>query len=602
MQITAQARQVIHTLSRCFRPLLIYHLFFSVLAFVLLAPATAWLLTRILSTTGHPLVSHQEMLNFFISPPGLAWILAAGSLTVLILFIHHAGMIIIAAYSGMGRYRLATSALWRVGRRLPGLLALAFIQVAAHLLLAAPFLSGMGLAWKFLLGDYYPYYLISETPAIFWIFLGVCAPLAAGMLLCNGLLYLRWLLALPVLILEKKSPVDSLKRSAQLSRGYLRKMAVLILGLALIVVLMPALLSLLFEGLGGLALGWLPENFAILMPAVLIFLSAYIILAFMISFMGTAANSLLIHHIYHSTAGISMERPGKHAPASTGILAWGAEIFLLIFALSQAGFILHSFFDFQDQVYISAHRGSSMKAPENTLPAIEQAILDGAHYVEIDVRLTSDGVPVLLHDPDLRRVAGIPRAIWELTLDDVRRVDAGSWFHPRFKGTGIPTLEEVIEVVRGRARLYLEIKPSPHTPELTRTVVELLQEQDFIQDVLIGAMDPNVLREVKQLEPGLGTSLFVHTAIGEPDRELLDALGLRAAITTVRDIREARRHGHELHVWTVNSRREMSRFIDMGVDNIITDYPDVLHDLLQERAELSHAELFLVKLRHWLRN
>ena len=602
MQIKTQALNIVSDLRRCFRPLVIYHLFFSILAVMLLAPASAWIITRVMSTSGHPMISHQEMLAFFLSPAGVAWVLAVGTLSVLIIFIHHAGMIYISSRSCSGRYRLASSALLLVGRKLPSLLALALIQVVAHLLIAAPFVLIMGLAWVILLGDFDPYFLVSQKPAIFWVYCAVCTPVALGMLVCNGLLYLRWFMALPIILLGKSTPRKALRRSAGLAKGYLRRIAVLVLGLALLIFTLPGLIAVLFDTLGGLLLGLLPENFAVLVPAVLLFISFYVILAVLLSFAGTAANSLLIFNVYSEITGVEPSRENAFAPRRSRILVWSAEFILLAFALGQAGFIVHSFFDFQDNVYISAHRGSSMLAPENTIPAIERAIADGSDYVEIDVRLTADGVPVLLHDRDLRRVAGKPAPIWELDLKEVRRLDAGSWFHPRFTGVGIPTLEEVIEAVDDRARIYLEIKPSRHTPDLTRIVVELLQEQDYVDQVLLGAMDPEILREARNLEPGLRTTLFVHTAIGEPDRSLLDALGLRAAITTVRDIQQAHRHGHELHVWTVNDRREMSRFIDMGVDNIITDRPEVLAQLLQERAQLSNAELLLVKLRHWLRD
>ncbi|WP_291320178.1 glycerophosphodiester phosphodiesterase family protein [Desulfonatronospira sp.] len=602
MQIRYQAMNIASDLRQCFRPLFIYHLFFSILAVMLLAPASAWITTRVLTTTGQPMISHHELLGFLLSPAGLAWVLAVGTTAVLIIFIHHAGMIYIASRSCRGRHRLATSALLRVGRNLPSLLGLALIQVAAHLLVAAPFILIMGLAWWFLLGDYDPYFLISQKPAVFWVYCLICLPVLVGMLAGNGLLYLRWFMALPIILLEKTSPVKALKQSSRLAKGFIRRIAALVLGLALLIFILPGAIAVCFDVLGGLVLGLLPENFSILVPAVLLFISSYLIIAVLISFAGTAANSLLIFNIYRDRTGFEPPEKKEFVPGRSRLMAWSAEFLLLTFALGQAGFVVHSFFDFQDQVHISAHRGSSMQAPENTIPAIEQAIKDGADYVEIDVRRTADGVPVLLHDRDLRRVAGTSVPVWELDLKEVQRLDAGSWFHPRFAGVGIPTLEEVIEVVRDRAKLYLEIKPSVHTPDLTRLVVELLQEKDFVDQVLLGAMNQEILREAKQLEPDLRTSLFVHTAIGEPDRSLLDALGLRAAITTVRDIQQAHRHGHELHVWTVNDRREMSRFIDMGVDNIITDRPEVLSELLRERAELSNAELLLVKLRHWLRD
>ncbi len=602
LQVKAAIRHIFHSLVRNFRPLLIYHFFVSLLAIVVLVPISTWIMTRVLSRTGIPLISPEEMLGFFLSPTGVAWVLTGGSLGLLLIFVIHAGMILIAAETENGHYRVAITALWQVIRKLPRLLLLSVLQIGAHLLIAAPFLLAVVIAWSIMLKPYDPYYLVSETPRVFWVFLIVCAPFVAGILFFNGWLYLRWVLAFPVLLLERKSPKEALKRSAQLTRGSFRKITALILAMAFMVLLIPALLIVIFDTLGGWFLGWVPENFMILIPAVMIYLILYIILAVLLSFLGNAANSLFIQHLYQSIAGVRPALENETPPAHTGALAWGVEVILLIFAVSQAVFVLYTFFDFQDDVAIVAHRGSSMMAPENTMPAIELALEEGADYVEIDVRETADGALVLLHDRDLRRIAGDSRNIWELTLEEVREIDAGNWFHPRFSGVGIPTLEEVIDVVQGQARLYLEIKPSPATPDLTRNVVTLLQEKEFIDDVLIGAMEPGVLRDVKRLEPELRTALFVHTAIGRPDRDILDVLALRAAITTGQDIRNAHRHGHELHIWTVNDRREMSRFIDMGVDSIITDDPGMLTELLQERAALSNPSLFLVKLRHWLRS
>lgn len=602
LQAWTTFQKVLASLGSHFRPLLIYHLFFTVLAFVALMPGAAWLSTKMLSNKGLPMVSPEEMLSFLASPAGVGWALLAGSLSMLLIFVHHSGMILIAANSDKREYLLATAALWQAGRRLPGLLALAAIQTGVHLLIASPFLLGMGAAWFFLLSQYDPYYLVSEYPPIFLIFLGICAPLLLGMLICNALVYLRWILAFPVLLLERATVLEALQRSAWFAYGYRLRIASLMLAAALAITLIPGLLVLIFEMAGSLILGFLPENFIILIPAITLFLSVYIILVFFMTFLGTALNSLLIAQIYRAIRGIAPVQERVSPPKQAWVLAWGAEIVLLVFAVSQAGFVLHSFFDFQDEVLITAHRGSSWQAPENTVPAIEQAIADGADYVELDVRQTADGVPVLLHDRDLRRIAGKPREIWELTLNQVRRIDAGEWFHPRFAGLSIPTLQEAIQVVQGRAKLYLEIKSGPRTAKLTQSVVQILQENQLAEQTIVAALEQDTLQKVKRLDPGLKTSLLVHTALGKPDLQILDALAFRAAITDVSKVKEARRHAYELHVWTVNSKKEMSRFIDMGVQNIITDRPDVLAELLQQRAALSDAELFLVKLRNWLRN
>lgn len=593
-------QKVLASLVRNFRSLLLYHLFFTLLSFVLLAPAFAWLSTRLLSSSGLPQVGPEEVLAFLASPAGAGWLLTTGSLSLLLIFIHHSGMIIIAANSSQKDYYLVTAAFWHGWRRLPDLLALAAIQAGVHLLVALPFLLGVGAAWSLLLSPYDPYYLVSELPMVFKVFLGICSVSAVVMLICNGFVYLRWVLAFPVLLLEDASPMQALKKSARFSHGYRLRMAALVVAVALSAALVPGLLLLIFEALGTLILGWLPEKFSVLIPAVLIFLSFYTILVVLASFLGTAVNSLFIQQLYRAVADVRPVAKPSPPPPRTGVLAWGLELVLLVFALGSAGVVLHSFFDFQDRIYISAHRGSSMLAPENTMPAIEQAIEEGADYVELDVRQTADGVPILLHDRDLRRIAGKSSSIWELGLEQVHGIDAGGWFHPEYVGVGIPTLEEAIHALRGRAQLYLEIKPSPDTPGLTESVVKVLQEQEFIQETIVASLNPEILQEAKSLEPGLRTSFFAPTAMPKPDLQGLDALAMRAGAAKLCDLRELHRQDKEFHVWTVNKKREMSRFIDMGVDNIITDRPGVLAELLQQRAELSDVELFLIKLRNWL--
>src|SRR5262249_2835558 len=109
-------------------------------------------------------------------------------------------------------------------------------------------------------------------------------------------------------------------------------------------------------------------------------------------------------------------------------------------------------------VKVTAQRGHARAAPENTLSAVRAAIASGADYAEVDVQQTADGVVVLLHDRDLKRVAGVSRRLDELSYDEVRRLDVGSWFSPAFAGERVPTLVEVIDLCRGRIRLNIELK------------------------------------------------------------------------------------------------------------------------------------------------
>jgi glycerophosphoryl diester phosphodiesterase len=594
-------REVLWGLGRHARPFAVYHLFFTVLATVILLPASSWLLTALLNSAGEPVVTNFDVLAFVLSPMGMLWLLAAATLTLTWVIADQAGMIVIAASSVSGRYRAAMAALWHIGRQLPRFLALIGFRVAAHLALTTPFLVALLLLYEWQLGALDIYYVINERPPELWRFVGMALPLALGLLAGNAVVYVRWVLAVPILLLQDQGAWSALRRSAALSRRWRWRIASTVLPVAAGIVLLPVLATIVLDWTAVPLLGLLPERNAILVPATLAVVTVAILAAITATLVGIGMNGLVVLACYRLATG--HRRPPVALPPSEGstMALWGVELAVLAFAVFQATQVLATF-DFADEVAISAHRGSSLAAPENTLAAIRRAIDDGADYVEIDVRQTADGVPVLLHDRDLRRVAGDDRRIWEVPSAQLDQIDAGSWFSPAFAGEPIPTLEQAIRAVDGRARLYIEVKPAPETPDLVQRVVDVLQAEQVIEGTIIASLNRAILDEVHALEPGLRRAQLVHTSIGRLGERGYDILAVRAALATPERVVTARRLGYELHVWTVNDPRAMSRFIDMGVDNIITDRPDVLARLLEERAQLGQAERLVLKIRNWLKS
>jgi glycerophosphoryl diester phosphodiesterase len=592
-------REVLFGLRRHARALVLYHLFFSILASVLLLPASSWLLTTLLTSAGKPAVTNFDILAFVLSPVGLFWVLAAATLTLTWIIADQAGMIVIAASSARGRYTAAMAALWHIGRRLPRFLTLTGLRVAGHLGLSVPLLLAILGLYHWQLGAFDIYYVVNEQPPAVWRFLAMAAPLALLLLVGNALLYIRWVLAVPILLLQDQGPWSALLRSAASTRRLRLQIALAVLPVALCIVLLPVLGTLVVDlGVAPL-LGILPEESRVLIPATLLVITLAILLTIAGSFVGIGLNGLVVYALYRRIVGRS-PKVETRSPEGSVFAIWGVELAVLAFALFQASQVLAAF-DFTDEVEISAHRGSATVAPENTLAAIEQAILDGADYVEIDVRETADGVPVLLHDRDLRRVAGDDRRIWEVRSAELAAIDVGSSFDPAFAGEPIPTLVQAIEAVRGRAKLYIEIKPAPETPRLVRRVVETLEAEAALEGTIVASMSPAVLDTVHRLEPALRRAQLVHTSIGRLDQRGYDILALREALVDPNDVVAAKRLGYALHVWTVNEPGAMSRLIDMGVDNIITDEPAILRDLLDERAALTDAERLVIKIRNWLR-
>lgn len=593
------AREIVAGIGYHKRPLLAFHVYFSLLALFALSPASAWLLAALVELSGQSLVGNDDLVRFLLTPSGLFWLLLSATLISVLVFFQAAGMMLISARDADDAFHTANNALWRVIKSFPVLLKLAAMQVVAHLLLAAPLLTLLIVLFQWLLGGYDIYYVINEYPPEFYLFAPLAVLLLAAIFIGNGSLYVSWSLALPLVLLQGYAPRAALGKSWRLVKGARFKIARIILLVALVVASLPLLLALGFENLGAFLVYIIPGPAALQVTVLGMLIGLYVVFAVLVSFLAISANSMLLLKIYFRCCGKQSGNFAELEPRTTGPLAWGIEAVLVVFALGQLIWVAQSF-DEREQVTITAHRGASWDAPENSLAAIEQAIQQGSDYIELDVQQTADGELVLIHDRDYLRVAGDRRSIWQVDYAEVKEMEAGSWFSSDFSGERVPTLAEAVELMRGRAQLYLEVKTSPAMPNLVPDTVRELQRLDFVEDTIIAALTPTVLDEVLELEPDFRTALLVHTAIGVLAGHSYDVLSLRDALVTPGQLRAARSGEYELHVWTVNTPSEMHRYIDMGVDSIITDRPGVLRAVLEERRELSSSERLLLRMRHWV--
>ncbi|GHB10503.1 glycerophosphodiester phosphodiesterase [Salinicola rhizosphaerae] len=600
-------RSLIQEISRQirahFRSLVAFHLFFTLLATAIWVPLSAGTLAGLIRRIGRPVLSNGQILDVAFSAWGLLWLLVAIGLSFLVIFLQQAGMMLVVSSPAGNRYRIAINALWHLARRFVSLATLTFLQVGAHLLLIAPFAVGLAHLYDAMLGDTEPYILLRLMPPELWEYLAIAVPVLAVLVALSAALYFRWFLALPGVVLDGLSPLAALRQSRRLTHGQRLRMAALVLGTALLVTAIPVGFTLAFNTLGGPLLGHLPERNSVLIPAMLAYLAIYIVATIALTFLGISANSLMVTSLYHRATGRAPSFQPPAAPHRSGVIAWGAEIVVLVFALGQAGWILHGF-EINDQVSITAHRGSSHKAPENTLASMNQAIADGADYLELDVRLTGDGQVVVSHDNNLRRLTGVDSRIDRMTLAEVEQVDVGSYFGDAFVGERIPTLRQVLDNARGKIDLYVELKPEPGDAQtLARKVIALIKARQMDDHAVIASLSPPVIDDVKAIDEVIPATLFVQFVLpGALRTTPADIIGLRHTQATPGLLRAIHRSGRRVAVWTVNNTGDMSRYIDMGVDNIITDRPDALAEIIAERREMSDGELLLVKLRNWLRS
>lgn len=247
---------------------------------------------------------------------------------------------------------------------------------------------------------------------------------------------------------------------------------------------------------------------------------------------------------------------------------------------------------------IIAHRGASGDAPENTLAAFQLAWDQEADGIEGDFRVTADGAVVCLHDPDTGRVSGgaVQLEVARSTLEQLRAVDVGSWKSPKFAGQKIPTLSEVLGLVRPGKLFFLEIKGGA---ELVPPIAQVLRESGTnLSQVVIIAFDPLTIAEVRRHIPEVRTYWLVSyqrdktTGQWKPTVDeilaTLRAIGAHGldsqanpAVVDQQFVRTIREAGFELHVWTVNDEALARHFQNLGVDSITTDYPERIRRALR---------------------
>lgn len=236
---------------------------------------------------------------------------------------------------------------------------------------------------------------------------------------------------------------------------------------------------------------------------------------------------------------------------------------------------------------ITAHRGNSEKAPENTISALNLAILAGADYAEIDVQQIQDGSLILCHDINLQRLAGINKNIWEFNYDQLQQLEVGSWFSSNFTGEKIPTLTTAIDTVKGKIKLNLELKLNEHELNLPQKVVETIREKHFEKDCVITSFHYPTLLTVRKLAP----AIKIGKITAHPEENLseldVDFYSVSAQVATIDFINFAHTNNKEVHVWTINELEQIKHFINLGVDNIITDKPELVKSgcEIETRAE-----------------
>lgn len=223
--------------------------------------------------------------------------------------------------------------------------------------------------------------------------------------------------------------------------------------------------------------------------------------------------------------------------------------------------------------FLWAHRGASGAAPENTMAAFRGAEEAGADGIELDVQLSRDGVPVVIHDDTVDRTTDGGGAVGRLLLRELRALDAGSWFGPSFAGEAVPTLEEVLDWAGGRLRLNVEIKAAA----AGSAVLELLRAFPRAR-ILLSSFDHALLVRLRQADPDLPLgflldSPFWRRAVQRAAACGAESLNPRHDHVSGSMVATCHRLGLLVYPWTVDEPGRLERLVRLGVDGAFTNVP-----------------------------
>ncbi len=581
-----QIKEIYQMIRGNLRSLLLFEFFFRFIAGTLLVQVGTRGLKFCLDRAGYSYLTLANAWKFFLHPWTMLFILVMAVLALFLNMIEIGGLV--TAFSGAAYFCHPT--LWEI-------FSGAFEKVRDELRHKNYRLFGMGMISTFTVNLFYLYRIFSRIkPVNFVIKELLDQPLAVSVLLLVFLLFLTLLFPAFFVfhgcMIGQKSYWDSRFESMELLKGRWAQiigmvalleawLIILFLAVYYLSVFLMAVVTVLFvkEDLG---LAFLMETtdraewFLVILASMF---ASMVCWAFV-----TREYYQVIGRRKGRMEGWEFATAGRNVQFSkrTGLALLGLFLamsgFFLFDAAYNGNFISKSV---AVQTRITAHRGSSSGAPENTMAALEKAVEEMADRAEIDVQETADGVIVLCHDTSLKRVAGINKKVSDLTLEQIKKLDVGSWFSSEYQGEQIPTLEEVMEYAKGKIDLNIEIKNLGNSSGLPEKVIELVEKHEMQEQCVITSTNRFYLKRVKAVNPEIRTGYIISAAYGNfYSDDFIDLISIRSSFVTERMIESAHEAGKAVHAWTVNGKVEMERLKQLGVDDMITDRPVLAREIL----------------------
>jgi glycerophosphoryl diester phosphodiesterase len=571
---------------------------FRALGVAIITPLVGLLASWFMAQTGRAVLIDQDIAAFLLNPLGALGAVIIITLGLTLLALEQGALLTLFRGVTIGAPTGAINAIGFALARAPAISRLAGAVVLRVILVSIPFFALAGLVYLGLLTDYDINYYLAEKPREYQLALALITLIGTGLLICLTWFLSRYTLALPILLFESTTPAQALSKSQQRTQGHKTRIVSLLLTWGVFSLLLAFLLGLPGWIIGKALVPMFSDQTILLVFLLGVLLVVIFLTELAASFISSAALSALIVVAYCADPHAQEEWTEPLAPLrKTQFSLAGISTIAVVIALISilTGTWLIQDTDLADHAEITAHRGASGLAPENTLASIELAVVQEAEWVEIDVQFSGDGIVVVTHDRDLRRIGQSSLVISETSYTDLAKVDIGSWFAPEFADQRLATLKRVLELCRNRVGVNIELKYYGWVEALAPAVIELVEKAGMVDQVKIMSLDRRAVAQTKTLRPGWQVGQLTAVSLGDLTRIEADFVAIHSANATASFVARVHDSGKHVEVWTVNDVAGLHAMFSIGVDSIITDFPAQAVELRVRRAELSATERLLLR-------
>lgn len=580
---------------------IIFELFYKLICLFLFIPINYNILNKFLKDIGTYNITNKDLIKLGLTSEGIVYIIIVLIISFIGIFIE-IGILTYLAYNSHEKKKAnfleGTINAFSIFPKVPSIYMICIILISGVI---GP-LTGIGVYSSLITRFTVPAFI---KVALFKTLTGKIIYWTCIVFLI--LLLLRWVLAIPIMIIENVTFKEAFKNSLSI---YKRNRMKIIFNTLIWTILNYAIR---FAMLGGIVyistilLGKFERNYIsssmIMSIGLVMFFIVYITLSVItlplfISFLVELYYRLKFYDInerifvpidyYKNNKVYSWLLKNRHR-----LVVLTLATFVIISTSMGLAAILNNAIN--KNVNITAHRGSSLTAPENSISAIKNAISEGADYVEIDVMTTKDDEVVVFHDSTLKRMAGINNSIKDMNLSEVREIDIGSQFSEEFAGEKIPTFKEVLRASKDKIKINIELKVKKKDDPLPEKVVELLKKYEMEDQVIISSQDYESLQKIKEVDPLINVGFILTLGIGDFTKMNVDFVSVEYQMLKKDLVYSMHALGKEVHVWTINDKKRAENAMKLGADNIITDSVEMVQKAsttFNEKEDIDYVSKF----------